>query len=71
MDPSSAPRQTLCLLLDIRRIPGGRLEGRIGAGDTGAWKPFSGTLELLRAIEESIDATDGESAGPRHGKDLP
>jgi hypothetical protein len=70
MDPSSAPRQTLCLLLDIRRIPGGRLEGRISAGHAGAWKPFSGTLELLKVIEESIDATDGESAGTRQGKDL-
>jgi hypothetical protein len=71
MDPSSAPRQTLRLLLDIRRTPGGRLEGRIRAGHAGAWELFSGTLELLRVIEESIDATDGESLGTRQGKDLP
>jgi hypothetical protein len=71
MDPLSAPRQALCLLLDIRRTPGGRLEGRISAGHTAVWKPFSGTLELLRVIEESIDAIDGESLGTRQGKDLP
>jgi hypothetical protein len=53
MDASPMPRQTIRLLLDINRTPDGRLEGRIGADGTDAWKPFSGVLELLRALEDA------------------
>jgi hypothetical protein len=53
MDASPAPRQTIRLLLDIGRTPDGRFEGRIRAEGTDAWKPFSGVLELLKALEES------------------
>jgi hypothetical protein len=40
------------LLLDIKRTSDGRLEGRIRADGTDEWKPFSGVLELLKALEE-------------------
>jgi hypothetical protein len=43
------------LLLDISRTPDGRLEGRMRADGTdgaGAWRAFSGTLELLKVIAE-------------------
>jgi hypothetical protein len=52
MDASPAPRQTIRLLLDIYRTTDGRLEGRIRANGTDAWKSFSGVLELLKALEE-------------------
>jgi hypothetical protein len=41
------------LLLDINRTKDGRFEGRIRADGTDAWKPFSGVLELLKALEET------------------
>jgi hypothetical protein len=41
------------LLLDINRTEDGRFEGRIRAAGTDAWKPFSGVLELLKALEET------------------
>jgi hypothetical protein len=59
MDTSPAPGQTIRLLLDINRTPGGRLEGQIRADGTGTgtgtgtWKPFSGVLELLKVLEET------------------
>jgi hypothetical protein len=52
MDTSPTPGQTIRLLLDINRTPDGRLEGQIRAHGTGTWKPFSGVLELLKALEE-------------------
>jgi hypothetical protein len=53
MDASPTPGQTIRLLLDISRTADGRLEGQIRAHDTGTWKPFSGVLELLKALEET------------------
>jgi hypothetical protein len=53
MDASPTPRQTIRLLLDIYRTTDGRLEGRIRANGTDAWKSFSGVLELLKALEET------------------
>ena len=53
MDASPTPRQTIRLLLDIDRTPDERLEGRIRAEGTDAWRPFSGVLELLKALEET------------------
>jgi len=52
MDASRIPRQTIRLLLDINRTADGRLEGRIRADGTNAWRPFSGVLELLKVLEE-------------------
>jgi hypothetical protein len=53
MDASPTPRQTIRLLLDLDRTPDGRLEGRIRADDSDAWKPFSGVLEMLKTIKET------------------
>jgi hypothetical protein len=53
MDASPTPRQTIRLLLDIKRTVDGRFEGRIRAAGTDVWKPFSGVLELLKALEET------------------
>ncbi len=55
MDASPTPGQTIRLLLDINRTPDGRLEGQIRAdvSGTGTWKPFSGVLELLKALEDT------------------
>jgi hypothetical protein len=53
MDAPPTPRQTIHLLLDIDRTKDGRLEGRIRAEGTDAWKPFSGVLEFLKALEET------------------
>jgi hypothetical protein len=54
MDASPTPRQTIRLLLDIDRTPDGRLEGRIRAEGTDAWRLFSGVLELLKTLEETF-----------------
>jgi hypothetical protein len=59
MDASPTRGKTIRLLLDINRTPDGRLEGQIRADGTGTgtgtgtWKPFSGVLELLKALEET------------------
>ena len=53
MDAALTGGQTIRLLLDINRPPEGRLEGQIRADGTGTWKPFSGVLELLKALEET------------------
>jgi hypothetical protein len=67
MDASPTPRQTLRLLVEIKRAADGRLDGRarVRAGDP--WTPFSGVLELLKVLEDLLDrqgttraeATDG------------
>jgi hypothetical protein len=56
MDASATPGRTSSIVLEITRAPNGRLEGRLGAGTTGPQKPFSGVLELLKALEETLDA---------------
>jgi len=53
MDASPMPRPAIRLLLDVSRPADGRLEGRIRADGTDAWKPFSGLLELLKVLEET------------------
>jgi hypothetical protein len=52
MNASPTPRQTIRLLLDINRTSDKRLEGRICADGTDSWTPFSGMLELLKALED-------------------
>jgi hypothetical protein len=52
MDASRNPRPIIRLLLDVKRTPDGRLEGRIRADGTDEWKSFSGLLELLKSLEE-------------------
>ncbi len=46
------------LLLEVSRSTDGRLEGRIRAETSDQWTSFSGTLELLKAIEESLDGKE-------------
>jgi hypothetical protein len=53
MDASPVRRQTIRLLLDIDRTPDGRIEGQIRAKGSDSWRPFSGVLELLKALEET------------------
>ncbi len=53
MDAAPTPGPTIRLLLDINRTPDGRIEGRIRTEGTDAWMPFSGVLELLKALEET------------------
>jgi hypothetical protein len=52
MDAAPTPRQTIRLLLEIKRATDGRLEGRMRADSTDEWQPFSGVLELLKVLEE-------------------
>jgi hypothetical protein len=52
MDAALAPGQTIRLLLDIGRTPDRRIEGRMCADGTDAWKSFSGVLELLKVLED-------------------
>jgi hypothetical protein len=58
MDVVPTLSQYECLLLDINRAPNGRLEGQLRSQTTDTWMPFSGVLELLKAIEETLDAID-------------
>ena len=53
MDSAPESEQTILLLLDISRTPDRRIEGRMRADGTDAWKPFSGVLELLKVLEET------------------
>jgi hypothetical protein len=58
MDALSTPRQPERLLLEINRDPDGRLEGQLRTHNTDCWRPFSGVLELLKALEETLDVSD-------------
>ena len=58
MDALPTPRPSECLLLEINRDPDGRLEGQLRVHHTDRWRPFSGVLELLKALEETLDAID-------------
>ena len=53
MDASPAPKQAIRLLVEISRTKDRRIEGRMRADGVGAWKPFSGVLELLKVLEET------------------
>jgi hypothetical protein len=52
MDASPTPRQTNRLVLEIKRTPDGRLEGRVRTQSGDSWTPFSGVLELLKVLED-------------------
>jgi hypothetical protein len=64
MAAQPTPRQSECLLLEINRAPDGRLEGQLRSQTTEAWMPFSGVLELLKAIEETLDAVNSADYPP-------
>ena len=59
MDAVPTPRQSESLVLEINRDSDGRLEGRLRSQMTDAWRPFSGVLELLKVVEETLDLHDG------------
>jgi hypothetical protein len=58
MDASPTPQQPDSLTLEISRSSGGRLDGKVRAESTETWRPFSGTLELLKVLEEILDDTE-------------
>lgn len=62
---ASAPqRHVLRLLLELHPAPEGRLEGRVGTPAEDSWASFSGVLELLKVIEETLSATKGAVPNP-------
>jgi hypothetical protein len=53
------------LVLEISRAQDGRLEGQLRTdADDRCWSPFSGVLELLKVLEDSLDVA--ETAAPVH-----
>ena len=56
MDTSPTPEQSVRLNLEISRAEDGRLEGQMRTDATDRWSPFSGVLELLKVIGDSLDA---------------
>jgi hypothetical protein len=62
---ASAPqRPVVRLLLELHPAPEGRLEGRVGTPADDSWASFSGVLELLKVIEETLRATQGAVPNP-------
>jgi hypothetical protein len=56
MDTAPMPRQSVSLDLEISRTGDRRLEGQLRTVAADRWSPFSGVLELLKAIEDTLDA---------------
>ena len=52
------------LLLELHPAPEGRLEGRVGTPAHDSWTSFSGVLELLKVIEETLSATQSAIPNP-------
>jgi hypothetical protein len=52
------PRQSVSLALEISRAQDGRLEGQLRTDADDRWSPFSGVLELLKVLEDSLDAVE-------------
>jgi hypothetical protein len=64
MDAAPTPWQSESLVLEINRDSDGRLEGRLRSPITDAWRPFSGVLELLKALEEALDIIESAVHAP-------
>ena len=58
MDASPTPKQSVSLDLEISRAQDGRLEGQLRSDAADRWSPFSGVLELLKVIEDTLDAVE-------------
>jgi hypothetical protein len=58
MDTAPMPRQSVSLDLEISRAQDGRLEGQLRTEPGVRWSPFSGVLELLKVLEDSLDAVE-------------
>jgi hypothetical protein len=69
MDASPTPEQSVCLVLEITRAADGRLEGQVRTHARDAWTSFSGVLEFLKVLEESLDAADDPHIHPTEGRD--
>ena len=68
MDTSPTPEQSVRLDLEISRAQAGRLEGHLRTEAADRWSPFSGVLELLKVIEDSLDAVEtAPHVHPRKG----
>jgi len=58
------------LNLEISRAEDGRLEGQLRTVAADRWSPFSGVLELLKVIEDSLDAVEtAPHVHPRKGNE--
>ena len=58
------------LNLEISRAEDGRLEGQLRTVAADRWSPFSGVLELLKVIEDSLDALEiATHVQPKEGID--
>ena len=56
--------------LEICRAEDGRLEGQLRTEAADRWSPFSGVLELLKVIEDSLDAVEtAPHVHPRKGNE--
>ena len=56
------------LALEISRAQDGRLEGQLRTDAADPWSPFSGVLELLKVLEDSLDAVETATHGqPKEG----
>ena len=70
MDTSPTPTQSVRLDLEISRAQDGRLEGQLRTEAADRWSPFSGVLELLKVIEDSLDALEiATHVQPKEGID--
>jgi hypothetical protein len=62
---TSAPQRPIVrLLLELDPAPAGRLEGRVRTDADDSVTPFSGVLELLKAIEETLSLADRTAHNP-------
>lgn len=64
MVASPTQRPTVRLLMELHPAPEGRLEGRVRTDADNSWTPFSGVLELLKVIEETLTAINGAAHDP-------
>ena len=64
MDASPTQTPIVRLILDLDRTPDGRLEGRIGTQLSDSSTPFSGVLELLKVLEETLSALASAAHNP-------
>jgi hypothetical protein len=64
MVASATQRPIVRLLLELHPAPEGRLEGRLCTDVDDSGTPFSGVLELLKAIEETLTAVETAAHNP-------
>ena len=62
MDAAPTPGTSTSLDVEVTRSLDGRLNGQVRSSDQ-PWRPFSGVLELLKVLEEILDAGEHPSTG--------